>query len=469
MTNSTDNPEHIYWFVLSSADTLNFTYNNLTATTNDEYGHQIGIIGGLHLYGLSPGTTYHYRAFATNSTTTVYGANMNFTTAHNWSISLNCYNASNGNSIVNWSIFITNESGSQTYTNLSANNPHLVNLSDGSCPVGTNISFTFSKWSPLWNYTNRTYYMDISLTGNYTLNAYLNFYNGSNLYLLSVIDELDNPVPNARMRILEYINESVGYQNITVLFTDGNGQVAVWLTPGMLYKVIITRTGYETETADYIPSSLIFTYTFRLEFVEVIVPPPYVESEEITFNGYISGTTLYVNYTDNLAETINTTIYIYVINYTTNATSLLDTDARTGNDNFQVTNTVNVSNAHIAILHYNHSTFGYKTHTIYFEGVITPITTQATGETLFNLNYGTNPFGWSNTFMFLFLCGCFFSFGQRGAGIGLIFTGGLLLFINGVIGFNTTLAVAAGGIIPALFIIVGVMVLWRNAKREATT
>jgi len=84
---------------------------------------------------------------------------------------------------------------------------------------------------------------------------------------------------------------------------------------------------------------------------------------------------------------------------------------------------------------------------------------------LFNANYGGNPFGWSNIFMWVFLTACMFSFGQRGAGVSLTITGGLFLFINYVVGFNTTLATVNGGFVPIMFIVGGVMVIWRNVGK----
>ncbi|GAG59145.1 unnamed protein product, partial [marine sediment metagenome] len=171
---------------MNSADTLEFTYNNLTATEGDEFGHQIGIIGGLHLYGLTPGTTYHYRSFATNANTTVYGSDMNFTTYHNWSVNLNCFNESDGSPLTYWDVFVTNQDGSQTYENIGNNNTLWVNISNGTCPVGANIAFKFSRE----NYTNRIYYLDISLSGNFTLNAYLPFTNKTEMYEITVIGPL---------------------------------------------------------------------------------------------------------------------------------------------------------------------------------------------------------------------------------------------------------------------------------------
>jgi len=79
---------------------------------------------------------------------------------------------------------------------------------------------------------------------------------------------------------------------------------------------------------------------------------------------------------------------------------------------------------------------------------------------LFEANYGTNPFGWSNFIGFMVVIACMFSFGERGCGIGLIGTGMCLLFINNIIGF-TTIAV----VVPIVFVILGILVEWSNRQR----
>ena len=52
--------------------------------------------------------------------------------------------------------------------------------------------------------------------------------------------------------------------NVSIVYTDANGQVDIYLVPHELYKVKITKDDYTTEFADYIPSSSIYTHTFRI-------------------------------------------------------------------------------------------------------------------------------------------------------------------------------------------------------------
>lgn len=329
-----------------------------------------------------------------------------------------------------------------------------------------------SSFHAIWvNYTHqeyecRVYYLDIQLNYLYTLNSWLPPIDTTevSLYLISVVDDNDDPVDDATVVFKRSIDGV--FQNISILQTSDSGQVNVYLIPDVLHKVEISKSGYVTTYEDYIPSSDILTHSFTLVLDDVDITPDHVESEEIDFSGYISGTILYINYTDNLDSTVDTQIYIYEINSTTGAISLFTSFTDTTNSDYQVNTTINNSNSYQVILYYNHSIFGNIRHTLYFQSTITTLTTGSEANNLFNLNYGGTPFGWSNIFMFIFLTACLFSFGQRGAGISLILTGSMFLFINSIIGFGNHLSTVAGGVIPVLFVIVGVLVIWKNSRKE---
>ncbi len=55
---------------------------------------------------------------------------------------------------------------------------------------------------------------------------------------------------------------------------------------------------------------------------------------------------------------------------------------------------------------------------------------------------------------------------QKDSGKILVVLGGVFLFLNFVVGFNSLIATAAGGALPALFIIVGVLVMWKDSKKN---
>jgi hypothetical protein len=60
----------------------------------------------------------------------------------------------------------------------------------------------------------------------------------------------------------------------------------------------------------------------------------------------------------------------------------------------------------------------------------------------------------------MLLVACLFAFGERGAGISLMGCGMVLLFVNNIIGF-TVIAV----VVPIVFIILGILVEWRNRQK----
>jgi len=404
--NSTDHPELYYTFYVSGADTLEFTYDNLTAVTGDEFGHQIGINGGLHLYGLTPGTTYHYRAFATNGTTTVYGADMNFTTATNWSMTLNCYNESDGSPLTDWDVFITNQDGSQTYESTGNSNPHYVNLSNGTCPVGLNIAFKFSRE----NFSHRIYYQDISLTGNPTLNAYLPFTNNTEMYEFTIVGPLGEftspPIEDVQLIFLRYINESVEYEDVSILYTDANGKCTLYLIPtseGGDYKITMSKDGYETKTVDLFPRDIVYPGDWQYEYrlVPETVTPPVTEYDlfwsDVTFTATANtnGSILIV-YSDSNESTTNTQIYLYEIYNET--PSLKDTNTKTGNNDYSYYATgLNLSRLHTAVLYFN-NTANYRDATSPVSILIYPINVSI-DRVKFDLEariegmFGPGPFG----------------------------------------------------------------------------
>jgi len=394
--------------------------------------------------------SYHYTLFSYNNTLNVYSTGVAF----EWgSLVINCYDE-NTSASIGFDVLISNEDGSQTYESLGNYNPLVIDVT--ICPNGADIHLLISNIS----YESRSYVMDLYESIQYILDTYLIRINQSELYQLNVIDEVDNAVEDAKMEIKRYINDTVGWEDVAIIYTDANGYVEIYLQPGELYKVAITKDGYQDETANYIPSDLIFTKTFKLLYSKSTPSPDEVIPEQVIFEGYINNNTaiLLVNYSDAMEQTINTTIVVWEVNYSTYTTTTYATYSNSGNNDYSWSTSVNRSNAYVVILYFNHSTWGFQTKTLTFRpSEQTTITDQDTGEGILG----------SNLTMFLFFAVCVFGFGRRGAGIGLIMTGGLFLFIGNIIGFNTTLLSIAGGTLPILFIIIGIMMLWRDSKREA--
>ena len=192
---------------------------------------------------------------------------------------------------------------------------------------------------------------------------------------------------------------------------------------------------------------------------------PSISPEEITFEGYVSGYALKLNYSDSLSQTINTKMDIYEINKTTGTTTTLSTDTKTGNNSYNISVNIDCNNDHYVILNANHTSFGWFKMQLWFTATNnTALSSEK--DYLWNALYGGTPFGWHNIMMWVFVCICLFSFGQRGAGIALIVTGGMSVFITSYVNFNTAFETVAAGAIPVLMIIVGIMIAWRNVGRD---
>ena len=64
----------------------------------------------------------------------------------------------------------------------------------------------------------------------------------------------DRSVENAKVQFRRYINTTESFENISTLITDANGYVSLYLMPGILYKVIVTKDRYVTKDSDYQPA-----------------------------------------------------------------------------------------------------------------------------------------------------------------------------------------------------------------------
>jgi len=91
-----------------------------------------------------------------------------------------------------------------------------------------------------------------------------------------------------------------------------------------------------------------------------------------------------------------------------------------------------------------------------------PVTNESNVENKFVNIFGNNPFGWSSVIGFFVLIACMFSFSKRNIGVGLIITGGVMMFITAVVGvavMDVTLSI--------IFIVCGIIAQWRISRMEA--
>lgn len=310
----------------------------------------------------------YYKLFSWNDTVELFSSGANVLYG---SLTIRVYDENTSDAITGWDVFITDEEGVVTYENTGNNNPLLIDIDD--LPTGANTAIKINAT----DYDFRLYYMDIYANNQYVLDGYLSPENISELYVLIVVDEYDEPVDNAQLQIQQYINATSGYKNISVRITDANGQIAVYLIPGSynsLYKIIISKTGYETEIADYIPDSVyygiyypkIFEIHSSVEDVDL-----YTFWDLINFNATMyTNNTIKVMYEDTDTNTTNAQFYTYE---TFNFSSVLNATNTTTSDTFTFwIGGVNASREHEVILHLNHTVLGYVVQTIIVLPVYTP-------------------------------------------------------------------------------------------------
>jgi hypothetical protein len=202
----------------------------------------------------------------------------------NWGVlNISVYDENSTLDVYNYTVFITNELGTETYQQFNAQNPCVLSVSD--IPNGNDTAILIS--SPY--YLDRQYFLDIALNQFYQMDFYIPPFqsegepgtgdDGGNftqtqLFLLSVINDYNDPVHNAYIVIKRYIAEQ-GYNetevdafvNVTSFYTDANGQHEAYLIPGTAYKVFITHPDYNDEVADYIPDAALRTHTFKIYII----------------------------------------------------------------------------------------------------------------------------------------------------------------------------------------------------------
>jgi hypothetical protein len=169
-------------------------------------------------------------------------------------------------------------------------------------------------------------------------------------------------------------------------------------------------------------------------------------------------------YNDALSQTINTTIYVFEINTSTGIETLFHTNTTNGINSFTLTvNDLEANNSYRIELEYNHDTFGYQDPTIFLAGYRKALTTAAKLNTILTTLFGYNPLVWTHVIMFIILVlGMFFADPQDSGKV-LMILGGIFICLNFILS-DSPLAVAAGGLIPGLLIIIGLLIEWNNRK-----
>ena len=401
-------------------------------------------------------TSYYYTLYSFNNTVNRFSTGVNLEYG---SLTVNVYDEDGGGVLSSWGFFMKNNDGSSTYTNTSCTNP-LV-LSTDQLPRGDDCSIIIS----LTGYDTRTFYMDIDDNTAYTLNAYLVGNTTTEDYIFRVIDESDNSVSGAEVNIRRVVSGS--YENVTTAITDGNGYCTVSLVEEADYLCIISKTGFTTAYKDFHAITVEYEADRYSTFKIFHTTPDYndslIWSQVITFNGYMSGTNFYVNYSDSESDTTSTAIILYEI--TDNGRTAVKWDNRTSENSFSVTFTgLNSSNCHQATITVVHGFFGTKTNSITDCTGQTALTDDTDFDTIFDNIFKSIPFGWANFVGLIFLVFMLFAFDYRNAGIALILSGFVMSGLNYVVGLTLV-----GLSIPIVFIILGIITQWNTHRREMGT
>lgn len=384
---------------------------------------------------------------------------------------INCYEEINGTNITGFSVLFVNQTGDSYYAYNLSNTFIVAGI---LLPQGENLIMVSAT-----NYYPRSYvvtiedghfYIDDVGYVNCTIDAYLPYINASNLYLLNVVGPPNEyyespPVENVSVLIKGFCGNT-SYEEISHTYTDGNGQTYAYLLHGRSYQVTLTKSGYITKTETYIPDPVVLTHTFRMYYDtgNTSWNQTYLCNEEIDYSGYIIRATskMILNYTDRLNKTLNTKIVIYEYRSNFSNETTLTTISNTSTSIAQHTIGINNSRSYRCVLYINHTNCGYMIRELYFPANRTTITTQSKFNLLFTLNYGYCPFGWSNIIMWLIMVSCLFSFGRRETYMSAILCGFVFLFINYSIGFYTAMSAGAGVGIPVLFIVMGILMIYRD-------
>ena len=471
--------------------------NYVVVRRNDTYPSTYNDPNGYEVQNSS--LTYYNTTLSTNAFFSVWSYNNSGSYSPDsckldlpWgAIRINVYNESNPSMVISpFGLLISNSSGTVTYQDSTVTGPITIDLND--IPYGSNTILKINAT----NYKDRTYYKNLVVNNFYNYTFYLppietevdkgggdtggsgeNFSTTQN-YVVQVIDELNNPVENANVDVRFYNNFTDSWNEVASLLTDGYGQADVWLIPGTLYKFNISADGYESLIGqDWTPKYIEFTEdrykTFRLEFSEPS-PPDVVETDIITWNAQRLGNNIYVNWSTSNNNAINTTIKIYEVNITYKTTTLYHTNTTTDQNQVNLMLTgVNSSNDYIVYLWYNTSDYKNRMLTKILNRDYGKPQDEAPGQLrlpdFLTTLVGHNPFGWGNFLIFVLLILGMFYIDQKDSGLFIVLLGGLFLFINIFLGFTTTLATIAGGIIPALFIIVGIIIMWNQHKWRDTS
>ena len=283
---------------------------------------------------------------------------------------------------------------------------------------------------------------------------------------ITIINEYDQCIPDAKCTVQRFNNVTETYVNISVQLTDGNGQFTVWLEPFVNYHFVLYKENYIQQGSKFwTPSPSEYIKTFRLAYDRPEPPEEIRPQDIITFNAYFvdgDNNTLYVNFTDISDNTTdglvtiyqNGTINVYHVNLTNSSYNFTWTNANHSLYDYEV-----------VLYIYNHSNIGNWSTAIIIPKYISP-----KEQFVIDLDIdisavlGENPLGWVNCFILFFGMVILTNFGRRWAGISIMGLGGILVIAQllfGLPGFTAPQLAA----IP-FFFVYGALVEIAKGKKD---
>ena len=392
------------------------------------------------------------------------------------------YNESKPRQVINASILVTDSLGLHPVQFNNIYGYYSFNISQ--IPYGENTHFWISNIS----YSSRLYPITIIPNIFYNFSFYLpplhppgwnvTPSNTTGSYTIYIINEQNNPVDGALVKIYRYLNTTANYTYIGGFVSDGYGMGSIILFPYQLYMIKITKDGYQDTTSFWTPNLVEQTIspskTFKIYYIEVTPQQPIYAFEDITFTGTL---TFLINSTYSLSLSFNdihnyttaTILTIVAYNFTTNTTIPITTYT-VGNIGpwTRIIYNIDRNMTYICNLTYFHQYLGTQHLSYILEKQLFIPVNKTTIDNLL-LWLGIIPFGAVNLLEWIFFMAVCYYTDARDAGKFIVVLGVIFLFIGAYVGIHTMLfgdaGAIAGGSIPALFITMGVLMEWNQRKK----
>ena len=482
-------------------NTLNFTWTKGPRSSNTIIMRKTtgcpSVIGdGTEIYNGSA-TGFDDIAFTTSNYYTIFAHN---STVHlsslgeqvEWGVlRIQVYDENTTDSIRNFTVFVTNQSGSEAYE-IYSDGSQSVNIDINDLPTGNDVAVkvngsVYINATTTHSYEDRVYYMDISPNTFYNLTAYLPRIIDSYLYRLTVVGPKDQynadpPIEDATVDIKRYINSTSGWDSIGTYLTDGDGNIYVHLIPGEFYKVTTSATNYLTGISNYIPSSSVFEQTFRLATASQSDTTTYDDFWEnisiditMTSAGCMQDGNITITYLDSNSSTTNTEMQLWEIHGNNN--TLLNTWANTSSSFFNINGSINTTRMHYLVLFFNNTADFLLSQPIVISipnvdmvgcGIIDPIDLDKRFSDVFgDIEIGDAVVPWSNFLSIIIPLFVLMSFGPYNTGLGIIGAGISMVMIRAFLdtlivgGFNWVI-IGSG----VFIIIIGIIYMMTKGRGD---